>query len=244
MNENAEGVDNGTPEGKEGVELCLDPVETRVLACLVEKEIATPEYYPLTLKALTAACNQKSNRSPVMSLTEETVTDSLDVLRYDHHLVWHVDAAASRTPKYRHRLRDLLGTDPHALVVMCELMLRGPQTQAELRAHGSRLAAFESLAQVQDVIARLENWDGRPMLKKLPPGPGRREPRYAHLLCGDEGLPESAAETTEANEGAAPEARVSSREARTRALEEQVSALREELDSLREHFDAFRGQFE
>ncbi|NQT91961.1 MAG: YceH family protein [Lentisphaerae bacterium] len=240
MNENTEGESGDGDEAAGAVVPRLDPVEARVLACLVEKERTTPEYYPLTLKALTAACNQKSNRDPVMSLTEEVVTEALDTLRYEHHLVWLVDTAGSRTPKYKHSLVDTLGFDPHDLAVMCELMLRGPQTQGELRTHCSRLTEFESIGRVQEVISALEDWAGRPLVKKLPPGSGRREPRYAHLLCGEEGLPEASAEEVR-KEPAAP---TSSREARTQALEEQVCAMREELDALRSQFDKFRSQFE
>ena len=240
MNENAEGTNGDGNEAAGAGVPRLDPVEARVLACLVEKEITTPEYYPLTLKALTAACNQKSNRDPVMSLSEETVTDALDSLRYEHHLVWLVDTAGSRTPKYKHGLVDALGFDPHDLAVMCELMLRGPQTQGELRTRCSRLVEFDSIGRVQEVIRALEDWEGRALVRKLSPGPGRREPRYAHLLCGEEGLPEAAAEEV-AGEPAPP---TSSREARTQALEEQVRAMRVDLDALRTQFDKFRSQFE
>ena len=220
--------------------LRLDPVAARVLAALVEKEITTPEYYPLTLKALTAACNQKSNRSPAMALDEEAVTDALDSLRYRHHLVWLVDVAGSRAPKYRHGLLDVLKFDPHQLAVMCELMLRGPQTQGELRTRCARLAEFESLDRVGEVIESLADWDSGPLVQKLPPGPGRREPRYAHLLCGTPDSPEPAAPDT-GPETAPP---ISSREARIQALAEQVSALREELAALNKQFEAFRHQFE
>lgn len=221
----------------------LDPVEARVLGCLVEKEITTPEYYPLTLKALTAACNQKSNRDPVMSLTEEAVTDALDALRYEHHLAWLVDTAGSRTLKYKHSLVDKFGFDLHDLAVMCELMVRGPQTQGELRTRCSRLVKFDSVGRVQEVIRALEDWAGRPLVRKLSPGPGRREPRYAHLLCGEEGLPETSAEAAEAG-GKEPAPPASSREARTQVLEAQVSTMREELDALQKQFAQFRSQFE
>jgi len=244
MNESAEGEVESGAVGEDAAVPRLDPVEARVLASLVEKEITTPEYYPLTLKALTAACNQKSNRSPTMSLSEEVVTDALETLRYEHHLVRLVDEAGSRAPKYRHGLLDVLRFDPHHLAVMCELMLRGPQTQGELRTHCSRLAEFDSIGRVQEVIEGLADWGGTPLVSELPPGPGRREPRYAHLLCGDEGLPDSSAEPGETGGGAEPDQPLSSRETRTRAVEEQVCALRKELDALRKQFEAFRTQFE
>lgn len=244
MKENTEGRAGNGIAGEDAAVPRLDPIEARVLASLVEKEITTPEYYPLTLKALTAACNQKSNRSPVMSLSEENVTDALDTLRYEHHLVYLVDAAGSRTAKYRHGLLDVLRFDPQELAVMCELMLRGPQTQGELRTHCSRLVKFDSIGRVQEVIEGLADWGGRPLVRKLPPEPGHREPRYTHLLCGEGALPQPSAGTDEVG-GEADSARpLSSRETRTRALEEQVRVLREDLDTLHKQFEDFRSQLE
>jgi len=244
MKENTEGRAGNGIAGEDAAVPRLDPIEARVLASLVEKEITTPEYYPLTLKALTAACNQKSNRTPVMSLSEEDVTDALDTLRYEHHLAYLVDAAGSRTAKYRHGLLDVLRFDPQELAVMCELMLRGPQTQGELRTHCARLVEFDSIGRVQEVIEGLRDWGGSQFVRKLPPGHGHREPRYAHLLCDDGTLPEPSAGSDEVG-GEAESARpLSSRETRTRALEEQVRVLRENLDALCQQFDDFRRQFE
>ncbi len=219
--------------------LRLDPIEARVLACLIEKEITTPEYYPLTLKALTAACNQKSNRDPVMALEEDDVSTALETLRYTHHLAWQVSAAGSRVSKYRHGILEKLDFNPQELAVMCELMLRGPQTQGGLRTHCQRMAPFESIEQVRDIVEGLKNWGGIPLVTQLPPGPGRREPRYAHLLCGEEGLPSEEAEATTGASVPMPP-----RETRIAALEEKVEQLTEALDTLRTQFDSFRRQFE
>jgi uncharacterized protein YceH (UPF0502 family) len=220
----------------------LDPSELRVLGCLIEKEITTPEYYPLTLKALTAACNQKSNREPVMSLDEAEVIDALEKLRYRHRLAWEVAQAGSRTPKYKHSLLNTLELKPRQLAVICELILRGPQTQGELRAHCARLADFDSLAEVRQTISELEQWPGGALVDKLPPGSGRRELRYIHLL----GKPENRIETDE------PASRVvesegtglAQNDSRIEELETRVSDIYEELNQLRTQFHEFKKQFE
>ena len=155
MNDN----DSSTQEevGSAEPQIRLDPIEARVLACLIEKEITTPEYYPLTLKALTAGCNQKSNREPVMALEEDDVSAALESLRYTHHLAWQVSAAGSRVSKYKHGLLEKLAFNPQELAVMCELMLRGAQTQGELRTHCQRMAPFESIEQVREVVDGLKS---------------------------------------------------------------------------------------
>jgi len=221
----------------------LTPAQTRVLASLIEKEMTTPEQYPLTLRALTAACNQKSNRNPVMSLTEGDVKEALDDLRYEQHLVWHVDQAGSRVSKYRHALLKAYNLNPRELAVLCELLLRGPQTQGELRTHCERLAPFESVAAVGDTLRELCDWAGAPLVVQLPPGPGRREPRYAHCLGRPEDLEASA--QADAAERARPAATATpSREARISALESELADLRSDLAALRAQFDTFRRQFE
>ena len=163
----------------------LTPTEARILGCLIEKSITTPEYYPLTLNSLTSACNQKSNRDPVMNLDTATVSAALEKLRYMHHLIWHVTVTGSRVPKYKHDFIDVIGVTDDQLAVLCVLMLRGPQTPGELRSRTGRLHAFESLA---DVIATLESLCHREhgaLVTKLPREHGSREQRYQHLLCGD-----------------------------------------------------------
>ena len=218
----------------------LTPVQVRVLGCLIEKAITTPEYYPLTLNALTAACNQKSNRDPVMALDDRTVMEAVDELRSTHSLVWQVDIAGSRTPKFKHNAADTLGLSANELAVLCELMIRGPQTLGELRTHTGRLCAFASLTEVEDTLRKLQERPEQPLAVKLAREPGRREQRYAHLLCGN--VPaESSVEAPPAEpEGASP---APARD-RLAALEAQVAALRKDVDALNEQFAQFRRQFE
>jgi hypothetical protein len=226
----------------------LEPVEARVLGCLIEKALTTPDYYPLTLKALTAACNQKSNRDPVMALAEDEVAEALSGLRYRHRLVWYVDQAGSRVPKYRHAVPDRFNFGPRELAVMCELMLRGPQTQGELRTHAARMAPLETAADVKETLDALMDWAGTALVVQLPPGPGRREPRFAHLLCGTEGLPAAAASGGGGGGGGGeafpPPPPGPSREERLRALEQAVEGLGRTVEALQEQFTAFRRQFE
>lgn len=218
------------------LDFVLTPVEARVLACLVEKEITTPEYYPLTPNALKAACNQKSNRDPVMELDTPTILEALDRLRYEYHVVWETRVAGSRTLKYRHSIRDVYDFTPRELAIMTELMLRGPQTAGELRTHTRRLVEFDDLAQTEATVTGLMDWGGRRLVARLPPGPGRREPRFAHLLCGEDSLPEP-------DVRAEPPPSPAPRPDRLADLEQEVASLRESLTALRNEFDQFRTQF-
>jgi uncharacterized protein YceH (UPF0502 family) len=212
-------------------------IEARVLGCLIEKSLTTPEHYPLTLNSLTSACNQKSNRIPVLELNGNTVTDALDELRYTHHLVSQVAESGSRVPKFRHSIEGKLPLDDLDIALMCELMVRGPQTAGELRTHGRRLRDIESVAVVADALSMLAALEPTPMVVKIPPAPGHREPRYAHLLCGE-------VEVEHAQEsGSIPHA-ASDRKTHIAALEEKVEALQEELQALREMFETFKKQFE
>ncbi len=220
----------------------LDSIELRVLACLIEKEITTPEYYPLTLKSLTAACNQKSNRQPVMSLGEGEVMDALERLRYRRSLVWQVDQAGSRTPKYKHALLNTLELNPRQLAVICELILRGPQTQGELRAHCTRLADFDSLAEVRQTISELKQWANGALVAELPPGSGRREMRYIHLLGKLEDRPATDEPTSQVV--ASEETDSAQNDFRIDELESKVSSMYEELNQLRTQFYNFKKQFE
>lgn len=162
----------------------LSTIEARVLGCLIEKEMSTPEYYPLSLNALVAACNQKNNRDPVLALDEKTVEEATYSLR-DKHLVWQVTQAGSRTPKYRHDLTAVVKVTPLEAAVLCELLVRGAQTTGELRARVPRLGAPGGPAEIDAAAASLAGWPEHPLAVKLPPGPGRREARLAHRLCGD-----------------------------------------------------------
>jgi uncharacterized protein YceH (UPF0502 family) len=217
----------------------LTPVEARVLACLCEKEAATPDNYPLTLNALVAACNQKSNRDPVMQLDATDVVRALDSLR-DRQLVWEAMVAGSRVPKYQHRFRDRLNLSECQLALLCELILRGPQTPGELRTHASRLAPFESIAAVQAVLDELAARDDGPFVVLLPREPGKREQRHAHLLCGPVDIPEP---SVTAPAEPAREA-VRKEDERLETLESRVLELQQEVAALRERLETFTRQFE
>ncbi|KIH78036.1 hypothetical protein SAMN05660860_02287 [Geoalkalibacter ferrihydriticus] len=219
------------------MELFLNDTETRILGSLIEKEMTTPEYYPLTLNALTNACNQKSNRRPVMSLEESDVVRALDALR-PRGLAMQ-SAEGVRVPRYRHTLAEKLHLEPPQLAVLAELMLRGPQTLGELRARAERMYPLANLAAVEEILVELAD-HAPPLAVQLPRQPGRKENRYAHLLAG---LPDA----TEDERSAPPEAvrtQVAAVDERIALLEEQVAELRHELDELRQGMATFRAQFE
>ena len=165
----------------------LTPYEARVIGCLIEKEITTPEQYPLSLNALTNACNQKSNRDPVLDLDDATVQQTLDQLG-KKYLVSEETGYGSRVAKYRHRFCNTeygtLKFSPQELGIVCELLLRGPQTPGELRSRASRLCALKEVAEVEAVLDRLIQREDGPYVVRLPREPGRRESRYAHLFSG------------------------------------------------------------
>lgn len=214
----------------------LDPEELRVVGALIEKQLTTPDYYPLTLNALVAACNQKNNRDPVVSYDEATVVRALDRLR-DRRLAAMVTTAGSRVPKYKHLLPETIGLDARDTAVICELMLRGPQTAAELRARCER---FTPMSDVATTLTVLEGLAARPagaLVVRLPRQPGQKEQRYAHLL----GAPPSMEVETQ------PEPvrqQLSSEPQRMDAMEAELAALREEVASLRAMLEEFRRQFE
>jgi len=215
----------------------LDGVEIRVLGCLIEKELTTPEYYPLTLNALTNACNQKSNRDPIMALAEEDVVRALDGLRFKQLAV--VAADGGRVPKYRHLLAEKLGLVPAELALVCEMMVRGPQTVGELRTRGERMHPFADLAAVEEVLGELMERE-TPLVARLARQPGRKESRYAQLWAG-------APEFTADEGGTPPEAarqRVMAENERIGKLEEEVALLRSEVAELRQAVEEFKAQFE
>ncbi len=210
------------------MDLHLSPVETRVLGSLIEKEITTPEYYPLSLNALVNACNQKSNRDPVVAFDEDSVYEALDSLRLKG-LATTISGAGSRVPKYAHRFSEKLNLGRREIAVLCELMIRGPQTLGELRTRTERLHRFDDTGEVEAVLERLPE-----MAVKLPRRPGEKEPRYAHLLSGPVDVSDQAAHAPIT----AP------REDRIATLEAEVAALREDVADLRQQFADFRKQFE
>ena len=216
--------------------LVLNEVEARVLGALLEKEITTPDYYPLSLNALVNACNQKSNRDPVMNLDEGSVRDAPRAL-HDNSLARSVSAADSRVTKYEHRLQEAFNFDRREAAVFCELLLRGAQTPGELRIRAERMHHFDDLSEVQSTLQRLMSREP-PLVKLLARQPGTKESRYVHLLLGD---------VEPANSLAVHETpAVTSRENADKfsRLESEVAELRKEVADLRQQFAAFRKQFE
>jgi uncharacterized protein YceH (UPF0502 family) len=217
----------------------LTPIQIRVLGCLIEKEISTPEYYPLTLNALVSACNQKSNRNPAMTLDETTVIRTLEDLRYEEHLVMMITSSGGRVAKYKHTLLSKWEFTPQEVAVLCELFLRGPQTVGELRTHTERLFPFTATSEVEATLTSLTEWGGGTFVVKLPREPGCREQRWAHLFSGEVVIP------------SAPEARpeparlvVQAENERIAALEAEVASLRTQVNQLLADFATFRKQFE
>ena len=213
----------------------LTDIETRILGSLVEKDITTPDYYPLSLNALVNACNQKNNRDPVMTLDEQSVRDALTTLQ-EKHLAGPASGADSRVAKYEHRLQEVFNFDRREIAILCVLLLRGPQTPGELRSRTERMYHFEAL---DDVIATLDRLAQRdpPLTAVLPRQPGTKESRYAHLFSGH----------PPAHEVEQPSAGQAGAEAgadRLGKLEEEVSALRRDVADLQQQCAAFRKQFE
>jgi uncharacterized protein YceH (UPF0502 family) len=219
--------------------LQLSDVEVRVLGALVEKEITTPEYYPLSLNALVNACNQKSNREPVMNLGEDAVRHALRSLS-DQALARSA-GGDSRVAKYEHRLNELYNFHRHEIAVLCVLLLRGPQTPGELRTRAERMYAFEDLEAVHSVLNLLARREPS-LVKVLPREPGTKESRYMHLFSG-ETTPFSASNYERSS--AATDAGSSAPDnGRMQVLEGQVSELKKELNTLRQQFADFQKQFQ
>jgi uncharacterized protein len=220
----------------------LNALEARIIGCLIEKQITTPDQYPLSLNALVSACNQKSNREPVMALDELTVQRAVDELTRKH-LLFDRSGFGSRVAKYRHCFCNTeFGTlkfDPQELAIVCELLLRGPQTPGELRSRSSRMASFTDVSEVEAILERLTKREGGPYVTRLAREPGRRESRYAQLFGGEIAEP---ADTNPVHEQSAipsgtsvPEMPVpaSGQEQRLTRLEREVQALRAEMSDLK-----------
>ena len=212
--------------------------EIRVLGCLVEKESTTPEYYPLSLNALLNACNQKSNRDPILSLEETAVRNALRSLT-EQALVRSA-SSDSRVAKYEHRLNELYNFHRHEIAVLCVLFLRGPQTPGELRTRTERMYAFEDLEAVHSALNLLMRREP-PLVKVLPRQPGTKESRYMHLFAGDE-APLERIESMEPNSGSSLTQNPTAD--RISQLEVEVDRLRRELETLREKFASFQKQFQ
>ncbi|HBH7912618.1 TPA: YceH family protein [Vibrio parahaemolyticus] len=204
----------------------LTAIEARVIGCLIEKEVTTPDQYPLSLNALTNACNQKSNREPVMALSESDVLDAVDAL-IERRLVSDESAFNSRVSKYQHRFcntefGDLKLSEQEKGIICC-MLLRGAQTPGEIRTRTNRLATFHDVKEVEAVLEHLASEDTGPLVVKLPREAGKRESRYMHLFCGEVDVSAMAA--------AVPA--TSSSSERVAQLEQEVAELREELDALK-----------
>jgi uncharacterized protein len=216
--------------------ILLNAVEARVLGSLIEKDITTPDYYPLSLNALVNACNQKNNREPVMNLDEEAVRQALTALQ-EKRLAGPTSSADSRVTKYEHRSQEVFNFTRAETAVFCVLLLRGPQTPGELRGRGERMHRFEHLDEVQSTLQRLMQREP-PLVTMLSRQPGTKESRYADLLCGDVQDAVAAPSPSPASSSGASDAE------RVERLEYEVAELRQEIAGLQDQFASFRKQFE
>ena len=216
--------------------IILNDVETRVLGSLIEKDLTTPEYYPLSLNALVHACNQKSNRDPLMNLDEDAVRQALRSLN-QKELAGPADNMDSRVSKFEHRLQEAFNFTRHEMAILCELLLRGPQTPGELRSRANRMHSFEDLGIVQSTLQRLMKREP-PLAKMLPRVPGTKEARYAHLLSGDV----EAWEPGPASESAVTSSSIDGE--RIARLEHEVAGIQKDVADLKQRLAAFQKRFE
>jgi len=215
--------------------LQLTAIEVRILGSLIEKDITTPDYYPLSLNALVNACNQKNNREPVMALNENSVHDALSSLQ-EKRLAGPAGGADSRVTKYEHRLQEVFNFDRREIAIVCVLLLRGAQTHGELRGRSDRMYRFDTLHDVQSTLQKLID---RQLVRVLARQPGTKESRYVHLFSGD--VPDDVTQ-------ALPPARTSASagdhiEARIIALESEISSLKDQISDLRRELSEFKQQF-
>ena len=220
------------------MDIILNDVETRVLGSLVEKDVTTPDYYPLSLNSLVNACNQKNNRDPVMNLDEGAVREALSTLQ-EKRLAGPTGSADSRVTKYEHRLQEAFNFTRGETAVLCVLLLRGPQTPGELRGRTERMHRFEDLTEVQSTLQRLMQRDP-PLARVLPRQPGTKEARYMHLLAGDvEDVPDVARAHSLASalNGSADNDRVARLEAEVANLQKEFADLKQQLASFRKEFE-------
>jgi uncharacterized protein len=219
------------------VEVILNAIEVRVLGSLIEKELTTPEYYPLSLNALVNACNQKSNRDPMLNLDESEVIKALDSLRFKQYAL--LSGAGGRVSKYRHALVEKFRFSPAELAIICELLVRGPQTAGELRTRVERMHPFADLAEVEAVLEELMERTPA-IVARLPRQPGRKEPRNCHLFAGE---PDISAAEMQPESGAA-RSRAAADNGQLDRLEAEVVELRQEVSDLRQIVADFRKSFE
>jgi len=219
------------------MDILLSTEQVRILGALMEKEVTTPDYYPMTLNSLVNACNQKSCRDPVTAFDEGTVTFHLDILRDDKRLVALVAAADSRVPKFKQRISDSYFFSSAERALLTELMLRGAQTPGELRNRADRMHKFKDIDEVNATLKELETRPDGPWIVLLPRLTGHKEARYMHLLCG---VPAISQEESGGENISVPTVSPTDRIAK---LEEEALALRRELDELRGQFTIFKSQF-
>ena len=216
------------------MDICLTPYEARVIGCLIEKHRTTPEHYPLSLNALTNACNQKSSRDPVLELDEATVQDTIDALMKKHYVI-EKSGFGSRVTKYQHRFCNsefgALKFSEQELGIVCVLLLRGPQTPGELRTRTERLCKFQDIHEVESTLDQLMQHDDGPFVAKLPREPGKRETRFAHLFGGEIDMREVAAPAAAVSAGPGADAD------RMEQLEQIVNQLRDEVATLNARLD-------
>ena len=221
----------------------LTEIEARVLGSLTEKDITTPDYYPLSLNALVNACNQKNNRDPVMTLDESAVRDALSTLQ-EKHLAGPAGGADSRVTKYEHRLQEVFNFDRREIAIVGVLLLRGPQTPGELRSRSDRMYHFDSL---EDVVSTLDRLGQRepPLVRMLPRQPGTKESRYVHLFSGEPPAQPNVPQPERDSKVPSPGSTSPGPDAdRVSALEQEVARLRAELSDVQQQFAALRKQFE
>ncbi len=222
------------------MDINLNEIEIRVIGALMEKEMTTPDYYPLTLNALVSACNQKSNRHPVMDLDKKTVAKALDRL-CRKELVWEKSMAGSRVLKYAHRMRETFNLSPKEAAVICLLFLRGPQTSGELKSRSARMCRFADTAEVEKLLTFLSQRENGPFVVSLPRRAGQRETRYAHLFSGEIDLDEQAEVQADSDPLIM---QVRADDEKIAELERKVDALSAELNELKNRFAEFTKQFE
>ena len=223
------------------MDILLTPVEVRVLGSLVEKELTTPEYCPLTMNALVLACNQKTNRDPVTAYSDEEVADAVETLR-TKQLAWQRSIPGSRVLKYEQNLRAKFSFELRELAVVTVLMLRGPSTIGEIRGYTGRMFLFRDLAGVEESLQKLAAWETGPIVTKLPRQPGTKESRFTHLFAGEPVIEQASEQVGEATVAAAGPSRSLSE--RIAALEEKTTNLSEELAAMKKVIEDFRKAFE
>ena len=221
------------------MEKILNEIEVRVLGSLIEKEITTPDYYPMTINAITNACNQKSNRDPVMSLDDTTVVRTLESLR-SKNMVGFMSGGGMRSQKYKHNFKTIFNLSKQEMAILCTLMLRGPQTLGEIRTRTERMCNFDDLEELEKWVNGLITREGESMVMKLPKLMGQKEQRFIHLLCGE---PDSESLDKMAKQDTAV-VHVMAENERIGLLENQVQGLKIELDDLKQQFIDFKKQFE